>query len=70
MIRTYRTPEIHCHSCAGLIQETLEEVKDIRSVTVDVTHKTVTIDFADGSGEERAIELLAHEGYSTQPVSV
>jgi copper chaperone CopZ len=66
MKRTYSTPEIHCHSCAGLIQDTLDGVPGVAAVKVDVPAKTVTIDYSDDAveTEQKVVDLLKEEGYS------
>jgi copper chaperone CopZ len=63
MKKTYSAPEIHCNSCAGLIKDVLSEVPGLAGADVDVTAKTVTIDFADPAAEAAAMKGLAAEGY-------
>ncbi|MBM3463359.1 MAG: heavy-metal-associated domain-containing protein [Armatimonadetes bacterium] len=67
MKKTYETPAIHCHSCASLIRETLEEdVEGVRSVSVDVPAKRVTVE-ADDAAEARVLKALADLGYPAEP---
>jgi copper chaperone CopZ len=67
MKKTYTTPEIHCHSCAGLIKDTLDGVSGVGDVSVDVGAKTVTVDYTDETAEPKVIEMLGEEGYSARP---
>lgn len=68
MKKTYATPDIHCHSCAGLIGDTLGEVSGVSSVSVDVKAKTVTVDYAEPSAEETVLQRLSEEGYPSTAV--
>ncbi len=68
MRKTYGTPDIHCKSCAALIQETLEDVPDLSGVSVDLAGKTVTVDYgAAGEREPDVLRLLAEIGYPASP---
>ncbi|NDD28316.1 MAG: heavy-metal-associated domain-containing protein [Proteobacteria bacterium] len=67
MNRSYSAPTIHCHSCAGLIKETLEDTPAVRSVAVDVAAKTVTIEYVSADGEPEVLRLLEAEGYPVTP---
>lgn len=68
MRKTYDTPQIHCHSCAALIRETLEEVPGLGPVEVAVASKRVTVDYGEAPAAElKVLELLEEIGY--RPVS-
>lgn len=73
MKRNYRAPEIHCHSCAGLIRETLDGVPGVSDVQVDVAQKTITVEYAEpepsqANPEQKVLQLLEEEGYTAQAV--
>lgn len=61
--KTYSAPSIRCHSCAGLIGDTLDEVEGVSTVSVDVKAKTVTVDYVDPAVETKVLALLAEEGF-------
>lgn len=63
MKKTYSAPTIHCHSCAGLITETLEEVAGVVGVAVDLAAKTVTVAYSDPTAEAKVLAALEEEGF-------
>jgi len=68
MKKTYEAPDIHCHSCAGLIKETLEEEVPGVGVSVDVGAKHVTVEYPDGASEDAVMRQLADLGYPATEV--
>lgn len=68
MKKTYSTPAIRCHSCAGLITDTLDEVAGVAGATVDVAAKTVTVEYADPSAEPNVLRALDEEGFKATSI--
>lgn len=42
-----RCPAIHCEGCANAIQRSLGKLEGVQSVNVDITGKTVRIQYED-----------------------
>lgn len=68
MKKTYSAPAIRCHSCAGLITDTLDEVAGVASVAVDVAAKTVTVEYGDPTAEAKVLAALDEEGFKATAI--
>jgi copper chaperone CopZ len=61
---TYKSPEIECDGCAKSIQKALSAAAGVRTATVAVADKTVTIDYDETIINEEALaETLDEIGF-------
>jgi copper chaperone CopZ len=69
MTITYKAPEIECDGCAKSIKKALSASVGVRTATVDVAEKTVTIEYDDDvTSEEALAETLDDIGFPVTKV--
>ncbi len=57
-------PGMTCGSCEGRIREALERRQGVRAVAVDLARKTVTVEYAAGSDDPKALaDVVTRSGY-------
>lgn len=61
--RTLNVEGMTCGHCSGTVQRTLEEIKGIRDVSVDLDGKKATFETDDDALIETAIKEIAEAGY-------
>lgn len=69
MTITYKAPEIECDGCAQSIKKALSASVGVRTATVDIAGKTVTIEYDDTvTSEEALAETLDDIGFPVTKV--
>ncbi len=58
--------DISCEHCAMAIRRELQDAEGVRVVDVDVSAKTVTLEYDDEVALARAMELLRDIGYPAE----
>lgn len=64
MIKTYKLSNVKCNSCVKLIEMTLKDIEGVKTATVDLNSKVLTIDFDPNViPEEKWMEELDSIGH-------
>jgi copper chaperone CopZ len=53
---TFHVPGMHCAACEAGVRKSVERLKGIERVDVDLTHKHVTVRFDDGQTDDLAVK--------------
>lgn len=61
---TIAVPEIHCDHCKTSIEGALAPLDGVRSATVDIDARTVTVDYDTGRiDRSHLVEAIEDQGY-------
>lgn len=66
---TLKITGLHCSSCETLIRDALAEIRDIRSVTIDVKAGTGIVDVDSAVNSETILKIIRDLGYGVEIIA-
>ncbi|HUH08467.1 MAG TPA: cation transporter [Egibacteraceae bacterium] len=62
---TMAVPEIHCGHCKSSIESALQPIPGVRRADVDVTARTVTVEYDDAqTARDQLVAAIEEQGYA------
>lgn len=65
--KTYNVPDVSCEHCVAAVQRELSKIDGVEAITVDLDHKTVTVQAAADVTDQQIIAGLDEAGYDVAP---
>ncbi len=65
--KTYNVPDVSCEHCVAAVQRELSKIDGVEAITVDLDHKTVTVQAAAAVTDQQIIAGLDEAGYDVAP---
>jgi len=66
MLKEIKVPEISCNHCLDTITNTLIEIKEVKTVQVDIRKKSVLIEYDEKIDMNQVSSLLSDKGYTVE----
>ena len=67
MLKEIKVPEISCNHCSDTITNVLIEIKEIKTVQVEIQTKSVLIEYEEKIDMNQVSSLLLDKGYTIEP---
>ena len=66
MLKEIKVPEISCNHCSDTITNTLIEIKEVKTVQVEIQKKSVLIEYDKKIDMNQVSSLLSDKGYTVE----
>jgi copper chaperone CopZ len=67
MLKEIKVPEISCDHCSDTITNTLMEIKEVKTIEVEIPKKSVLIEYDKKIDMDQVSSLLLDKGYTVEP---